>query len=293
MIVREVVISTILNPTPQQVSFPVVPIDFHAEINAENEFYILDIEGLDVEDMEYNQTAYLADAEGNYLSSGDVLYRGRQLVFHLGMNPAATGVTYEQLRNRIYRLIHSSPFTGVSVRFNGTDSNNASADCAVVGQVKAVEFDRFSPNPTAKLTIDCPNDSAFRSITTYSVTLDTPLVNSLTFTDDKSTAGHGCEVVVTAQAAKTTGNIWFAGNFALDCEMLPGDGLEIDDVITVTHAYRSKVVKLERSNTTIYIAEAIVPQSVWPLIYPGENAWGKDSALVWTEITYRASYWSI
>ncbi len=300
MILREIVLTPTLQAT--QVHIQVLPTSLEASLAQNSDYFLRRIDGLDVDGMVYTNNNYIVSSTtGDMLETALPVYTDRKLELTLGYNPRETA-PIEILRNKLYRLASTSKYSDLNVRFNGQHQVNTSvggvsyvtADCDVYGKITRLDTDRFSLNPEITLTIDCDRDSMFRSVYEQSVSIRD--VTSLTFSDDFSTAWHGCHVAVKVTSTVNSGVLTPIQNFALSAAMVSStvtNAFLPQDVINIIHTPFLRSVYLKRGTATIPLGQALTSGVVWPVIYPGSNTWVRDSRVDWVSIMYNNAYWSI
>lgn len=216
----------------------------------------------------------------------------RVITMQVGLNPTfADGKSYSQLRDEFYKKIYSSRYGKLQLIFKEGSSEVAT----ISGFISKFEAPLFDQLPELKLTIECdePMLKALEPVTIYSPTLDP---SNTVLSDNKSTAPHGFSFEMQISSAGSLPSLtiidpkdtWFFS-------IAPTGGFINQDILHFSSDY-SKELYIERYGIgIIYLADAVVTGSVWPLIFPGDNTFNFSHSedLLWLSVSYLPTYWGV
>jgi len=218
----------------------------------------------------------------------------RQLVFKIGMNPNfEMGSSYSDLRDNIYRLIYSSRVASVTIQF----LNNSKVFAETEAFISKIESDHFTSTQEVTLTVNCV-EPMLRSPDKIDIAPATLDIAGFVVNDYVSTAPHGfqCQFLVTS-GLNNSGFIIYdpiKNDWAFEIRLAVQ--FNYGDVINF-NSDTGKYVYIWSFNGGLirHISDAIIPGSVWPLIFPGENnlAIKSTAALTLTEFTHTPAYWGV
>lgn len=256
-----------------------------------NPYNIIEISGLDAETI---IPRYYGSSESSEAKFYNLSVDEREVTFRIGLNPNfTTNQSYSDLRDNLYRVIASSRTGLLQVQFkNGTD-----VVAAFSGFVTKLQSPHFEKVPEVQLTVK-PNDpaSAFlRALDPVDVDvtdLDPALTN---LNDPYSTAPHGFEFIIEVMNPLILFHMsdpfdpsW-SFKVGFGWTFLPGD------LIKLSSYPQNKQLIVNRSGANIYMADGIFADSLWPIMFPGDNKFTFEDAgyLNWVSISYYPTYWGV
>ena len=256
---------------------------------SQNVYVAKEIVGLDAEEItpKYYATGLLGD------KFYDLSLKKKDIVLRISLNPNfADEKSYAVLRDDIYKIIASSRTGLIQLRFN----NGANVVAAVSGFVTKVESPAFTKTPEVHMTISC-DDAMLRAVDYVDVNLESLNPTSTIITDDLSTAPHGFRFGVvfmdSASAFTVKESIfpkWLFEVFLTGSslvEFVAGDKLHFSSEVN------NKYVYLERDSEIIHLVDKVMPTSIWPILFPGDNSLICTQPVTWDYITYYPTYWGV
>lgn len=113
--------------------------------------------------------------------------------------------------------------------------------------------------------------------------------------DDKSTAPHGFYFELEIIADIPSIVISDPTNPSWQFELAPLGGFLNGDILSFSSEYNDKYVYITRGEYIIYLADAVTPGSIWPIIFPGTNTFAltNPNSLIWVSILYYPTYWGV
>lgn len=252
----------------------------------QNPYNVKTIVGLDADEI---VSRYYGISGGSNSSFYNLTLEQRNLVFRIELNARyGQDETPSDLRDRLYKMIASSRTGLIEIQFkNGTD-----VIAVISGFIQKLEAAHFTKTPEVQITIDC-SDPLLKAPDPVNVDV-VGLLPSLTVIEDTlSTAPHGFVFSMNFLDAMDSFTITDSSDQTFEIE--PVGGFLLDDVLYFSSEHNNKQVFLVRGVDTFYLADAIVPGSVWPIIFPGENEFVCATAtdLSWDAISYYPTYWGI
>jgi hypothetical protein len=114
-------------------------------------------------------------------------------------------------------------------------------------------------------------------------------------TDDLSTAPHGFQFVLLFNANVNTVIIEdpTVNNWVF--QVTPSGGFLSNDMLYFSSEAKNKYLYIDRGGEIIHLADSVSFESVWPIMFPGENHFTVSTAnlLTWGTIQYTPTYWGI
>lgn len=262
--------------------------------SASNPYNVKAIYGLDADEIVSNYYATGSVSENPFYNMS---LKSRDVIVRIVLNPNySIGETVSDLRDNLYRAISTNRAGQVSLRFKDDGVEQAS----ISGFVSKFEAAHFSDTPEIQLTVSCmnpmlkaPNAEIINGADLHS---STP-----TFNDLVSTAPHGCEMVFTFTESTTLFELKDANvpdwSFKVappviltDFEFYAGDDLHISSVD------KKKNVKLFRGGPlALQLADKVIPNSVWPTVFPGENKFvlGDPTKYQLSTLSHHHTFWGV
>lgn len=238
-----------------------------------------------------------------YGTSGDstkryyrMTQKTRQPVALIGLNPRygeEDDNSYSELRDRLYRLIQSSRTGVVDIVFQAD-----AVDVAVIsGTVSKIEAGHFTSKPEVQITFNCPDPMLKSPDRFYLVggPGQPPVFeDDITIIDEVSTAANGFRFEAEFNAAYSSFVMSPPGGspeWAFDVR--PYGGFLDGDVLHFSSETTDKYLYIQRSGTTIHLGDAIQTTSIWPILFPGTNAFHTNHAVTWNKIDHYVTYWGV
>lgn len=210
----------------------------------------------------------------------------------------SAGMTYSELRDDLYRAVYSSRDGTVQLRLN----NGLSTIAAVSGFVTKVDVQLFNRKPVVTMTIFCKDSRLLAFSETNLTIVDTDASGKAAFsvTDDVSTLAHGFKFNITYD---TNNGIFVMRDslsdnwkFTITPGVIDGDnGFIAGDSLFFSSEYNAKQLYVVRGATTIHLLDKVLPGSIWPILFPGENPFLVDgrSAFSWVSFSHTYNYWGV
>jgi hypothetical protein len=229
---------------------------------------------------------------------GDRLYdlslKNREIVLQISLNPNFEDErTYAKLRDDIYKIVASSRTGTLQLRFK--DGLNVVA--AISGFVTKVESPAFTKTPEVHVTIRCDKDPWLRAVDYVNVNLEELNPASTVVTDDMSTAPHGFSFGVvfmdTAAALTIKESVfptWFFEVFLTGSSLVE---FVAGDKVYFSSEFNNKYLYLERDSEIFHLVDKLMPNPVWPILFPGDNTLICPQPVNWEYIRYYPTYWGV
>jgi len=214
----------------------------------------------------------------------------RIIVARIQLNPNfSNNESYSDLRDNLYKFIASSRSGLVQLRFK--DANVTTA--VISGTISKFEAALASKEPEVQLTINCL-DPWLKSPERVNVDVSGFDPADTTIEDELSTAPHGFRFEMSFSGATTQ---FFMEDTAIGWifEVTPVDGFLIGDVLHFSSELGNRYLYVFRDEAPLYLADCLNPNSVWPIIFPGENKYTIDNSeyMTWEKISYYSTYWGV
>lgn len=248
-----------------------------------------EIVGLDADDI--TPKYYASDMSDNKYY--ELALKKREIVVKISLNPNfAVGKTYATLRDDLYKLVQSSRTGSIQLRFNDGTTTKA----AVSGFVTRFESPNFTKTPEVQLTISC-NESMLKAVDQVNVPVEF-LSEALTIiTDDESTAPHGVRFGVQFTDTVIDFSIQDAlpANWAFEVNLTgsPLTEFVVGDELHLSSEANNRYLYLVRGFDIIHLVDRIIPTSIWPIMFSGDNQFMCSDFVKWDYITYYPTYWGV
>lgn len=247
-----------------------------------------EIFGLDAEEIisKYNNSSMWGDKLYN------LSMKKRDITLQILLNPnPSLGKTYGMLRDELYKLIASSRIGEIQLRFN----DGLTTVAAISGFVTKLESPKFTKSPEAHLTITC-NDPMLKALTETHVDVTHLDGWNTIITDDNSTSPHGFKFGVIFISNRHNfiieDHAFPTWTFTIDLTGSPFGQFVAGDVVWISSEPNNRSAVLLRSTTSGLLTDRITPESVWPILFPGENSFRIYNSK-WNFITYTETFWGI
>jgi hypothetical protein len=215
----------------------------------------------------------------------------RTIVVRIGLNPSfANGKSFSDLRDAIYKVIHSSRTGTLGLQFK----NGANVIAAISGFVTKLEAPLFNKEPEVQITVQC-DEPMLKAPARINVDVTGLSTANAVITDDISTAPHGFLFTANVLANTASMTIVDPDDLTWALEVIPPGGFLLGDVIHFSSELNNKYLYLVRGGSTYYLADVIVPSSVWPIFFPGENKLQISPSIkfAWASIEHYPTYWGV
>lgn len=245
--------------------------------------------GLSVDEIQ--NLGYTATIGNTYTRFQSMAPSKRVMVFKFRLNPKWELMdSYSSLRDHLYKMISGSRDGRVTVAFRLGPVVVAEA----LGSVAKFENDLFSNNQEVTLTIECQN-AIFSSPESVLVDTETMPSGTIQITDSLSTAPHGLYLrgVCVGEPFPYFAIVDEAYTWMFWLSLSSIGGFIAGDIITISNVGSDKHISLERDGNTYNVAQVLLPSSVWPMIFPGENSFVHSGTVDWEEVSYKHTYWGV
>lgn len=252
--------------------------------NANNKYNVKSIAGLDADEI----------VPRSYGGSGSFRFynltlQKRTVVFKIGLNPSFVDrKSYSELRDDLYRIISASRTGKMSIWFK----NGTNVKAALNGFVSKFNNTLFEKTQEVEITVVC-DEPLLRAPDPTEFTGLNPIHSILEIED--STAPHGFSFNTEITAPIASLKITDPNDDTWNFEVVPSGGFLTGDKLYFSSEYNDKKLYIVRSSVNIYLADVIVPGSVWPILFPGVNqiSFTHPESLDWDTISYYPAYWGV
>jgi hypothetical protein len=210
----------------------------------------------------------------------------RTIAIRIGLNPSYR--TYSSLRDALYKTIAASRSGQVQLRF--MDGTNAVA--AISGSVSKMEATLFEKVPDVTLTIQC-NEGIIRGLESVSMATSGVSLDNINISDLESTAPHGFKFQLGVLGDVSSITITALGDPTGDFTI--ARGFYANDEIYFSSETNNKYLYLKRGESIMHLGDAILPNSAWPIIFPGNNTFSFTNFVLLRidSISYFRAYWGV
>lgn len=252
-----------------------------------NSYQVKGIDGLDTDEI----TPKFYQNGG----SGDKFYElsmeKRTIVLKIDLNVNySIGETASELRDNLYAAIASSRTGLVQLKF----LNGVSIMASISGFIRKIEAPHFDKTMQVQITIDCIGSMLLAPDAT-DVTIP-PGELTFTVTDNISTAPHGLSFYLQFTAPASSFVIGTPSwSFTITPGTISGDtGFLTGDQLYFVNEYSGKQLFIIRGSDTIHLADKIIPGSVWPVLFRGDNTFVVSTIDInWLSFTHYHTYWGV
>ena len=209
--------------------------------------------------------------------------QGREIVLHISLNPDfKVGQTVSDLRTTLYGMLTPGPNESILVQI----MNDRDVLMQTVGYVKKLEIVPFTSDPEVQLTIACPKQY-FEAPTILYVnpgSQATPIIPNV----GTAPTGFHIEFVITLGVRNFTFTDAQGNKMEVLYDFVLGDRLIFDT------RPGKRDISLIRSGSTINLLYAFTPESIWHMLYAGDNAFTTSTQVfTWGDVYYMPEYWGI
>lgn len=212
----------------------------------------------------------------------------RDLIFRVELNPRpGVSESTSSLRDTLYKMISMSRTGLLTIKF----LNGLTVSAVASGLISKFEAAHFTKTPEVQITIQCL-DPMLRSPNKVNIVVDELDPAETTFSDTVSTAPHGfrfqMEILDDLESFKISDG-------TASFEVVPTNGFSNGDILHFSSEHNNKYIRVNRGENTIHLADKVLSDSVWPVIFPGENTFECENPtkMEWVEISHYLSYWGI
>lgn len=254
---------------------------------AENPYNVKGIVGLDAESIVPKRYGGSGNTPFYNMTLG-----GRNVIFRIGLNPNfADNKSYSDLRDDLYRAVASSRTGLVDIQFK----NDSTVVAVLSGFILKLEAPNFEKIQEVQLTVVPPENSMLRAPVAVDVDISELDPALTTISDPLSTAWHGFDFQVAVVGGLASLHVTNPYDASWGFTVTPLSAFVDGDVIHYSSDPTNKQLYVVRGGTTIYLADAVVPGSIWPIIFPGDNplAFDNPTNLMWVAISHYPTYWGV
>lgn len=256
---------------------------------SQNVYVAKEIVGLDADEI--TPKYYGSDSADN--GYYDLSIKQRNVVIKISLNPNfASGKSYAELRDDLYKLVSSSRTGAIQLLFK----DGVTTKAAISGFVSKFESPNFTRTPEVQLTIKC-TDSMLKAVDQINVDITDLDPTSTVVTDELSTSPHGFRFGVLFNGTTVDFSVQDAvvPNWAFEVNLTgsPLGEFSDGDELHFSSEYNNRYLYLIRGFDIVHLVDKIIPTSIWPIIFPGENTLICSDSVDWDYITYFPTYWGV
>ena len=253
-------------------------------------YTVRNIAGIDAEELIPKFYTFGQESNAKYY---EVTMKPREVVIRVTLNPQYdTNETVSHIRDKLYRLIAANRTGTIQLQFK----YGATVGRVISGRVTKFEVAYFTQTPELQITFLCP-DPTFRSVQPIVVKPeDLPTGSPIMLSDSASTAPHGLSFKIKVTSAFTHFTVQDAASSPdWSWSVGPTGGFAVDDELHFSSEFRNKLVYLHNLSSPKHIMDKVVPDSVWPIIFPGANElhFSNSDKFEWLELNYYSAYWGV
>lgn len=234
------------------------------------------------------------------LKNGDPFYRmgmrAREVVMRLVLSPNwENGETFSDLRDNLYRAIARNRRGLLTLYLKDGSSTVAQIE----GRVTKFEVPHFNADPELQVTIECP-DPYLRGITQVEILGDTfedPPSGYISIPDNYSTAPHGMEMMVTLGTTLSDFTVQDDVDPDWTFVVTPETDFLPEDKLYIRSDHGKKELWMLRGSTKTSLMDKVSIDSVWPILFPGDNQFYLPRLLAWAAaidyVRFYPHYWGV
>ncbi len=211
----------------------------------------------------------------------------------IGLNPNFNlNKSYSDLRDELYKLISSSRTSAIQLQFKDGDTIVA----VISGFITKFEAPQFTRTPEVELKINCSNSmlKALDQVNVNVINLDPSFT---TIIDNESTSPHGVRFGFIFSASIV--------DFSIQDAIPPSWAFEVNltgsplvqfvagDELHFSSENNNRYLYLVRGFNIVHLIDRIIPTSVWPIIFPGDNDFICSDNVNWDYVIYYPTYWGV
>lgn len=253
-----------------------------------NPYNVKALDGLDVDEIrpKFYSGSGSPTKKFQNLSPGE-----RKVVARIELNPTfSEEQTYSDLRDDLYRMISSSRTGVVLIKFK----NGNTVVAQLPGTISKFEAPIMTKTPEVQITFDC-GDVMLQAPTRTEIDVDSLDLSNFTLPDPLSTAHHGFALSINILDPMPSFSMFDPSDPLWSFDVSPVGGFEDNDILAISSELNNKYLLIIRGLTAIYLADVLLPGSVWPIMFPGDNTFGfyNPSSLALLEASYFPTYWGV
>lgn len=207
------------------------------------------------------------------LESQDPFYRlslkPREIVMRLVLSPNwDLGEGYSDLRDELYKGISMNRSGEFEIQFK----DGPTVVAKTTGHIRKFEVPHMNKDAELQITFEC-EDPFFHGVTTHTyIPADFDSTGFFELNDHYTTAPHGVELwldvinpipSITIQDSDTLAEWRF--------QITPNGGFLAGDTVYINSYTKGRKVELNRGGDYTGLMNAVTSDSVWPIIFPGDN----------------------
>lgn len=255
----------------------------------QNSYIAKEILGLDAEEIV--PKFYGTDLSGSKYF--DLSLKKRSIIVKMALNPKfSENKTFSDLRDDVYKLIASSRTGVVKLLFK----NGLVTKAAISGFIIKAEAPTFTSSPEVHLTIDC-GDSKLQAIDQVDIDVTGLDTSNTIITDNESTSPHGFRFAVRFSGSTDSFSIKDADDpaWVFEVNLTGSSSVEFvdGDILYFSSENTNKYLYIARSTFPTHLIDRILPNSIWPIIFPGENTFVCSDLVTWEYIKHFPTYWGV
>lgn len=249
------------------------------------------IYGLDADELFAKFYAFGNVTQDPYFKLG---MKKREIVMRLVLSPNwDLSEDYSVIRSDLYKAIAHSRNGLVKVCLRSGTTLVAQAE----GYIRKFEVPHMNKDPELQITIECDDPFFYGTTTQEFTTEDFDTSGYISLPDQFTTAPHGLEMSFYVDSACPSLSIedglatdWY---FRLEY----AGGFLAGDSIYINTTDKEREVTLTRGVDQIGLMSSVHPDSVWPMIFPGDNEFYipqvDDGDVIISSISYVAKFWGV
>ncbi len=219
--------------------------------------------------------------------------KNRDVVIQISLNPSfRLGKSYSDLRDDLYKLVASSRPGTIQLQFK----DGVKTVAVISGFITKFEAPNFTKSPEVQLTVNC-SDPMLKALDQINVNITGLNPAFTTIIDNESTSPHGLRLGVIFSKAVI--------GFSIQDAVIPSWAFEVNltgsslgefvagDELHFSSELNNRYLYLVRGFDIIHLIDRIIPTSVWPIIFPGDNNFLCSNYVSWDYITYYPTYWGV
>jgi hypothetical protein len=253
-----------------------------------NPYNIIAVDGLSADQI----VPYYYGVSGNpSLKYYNLMLQNREVIFRIELNPSfEVNETYSDLRDRLFKMISSTRTGLVWLRFK----NGNSITAITKGFITKLDASTATNKPEVQITVLC-SDPMLQAQNKTIVDINGFDPGYTILTDDLSTAPHGFRFGMNFTGETNTLTIEDPTNLGWKFEITPVGGFIADDILYFSSYAKDKYLYVLRNGDEIHLADSLLFNSVWPIMFPGVNTFSVSPSPImnWRFIEYYSTYWGI
>jgi len=259
-------------------------------VESQSPYMVRTIIGLDAEELISKFYGFSKDGTKKF---HDFKMKPRDIVMRIVLNPRYNiDESTSYIRDSLYKMISATRSGELELQFN----SGASTVARIYGRMTKFEVPYFSKTPELQITIHC-EVSMFRGINPVVMGPgDLSAGTNITVPDSLSTAPHGCTMWMTLDATLSTLVIADQNpNPEWEFLVVPESDFIAGDQIILVSDFNDRQLFMIRGAVVTHLLDRIDPESVWPIIFPGNNEFYFPGAasFSWAGISYFPAYWGV